>query len=160
MPTSAPRLATPADFDALMALRYRVFCDEQGVPRDIERDDEDAVALHLIASSEGRAVATGRLLRQRIDHACVAPSDQARPGDLARIGRMAVDASVRGQGIGAAVLTLLESEARRVGLDTATLHAQWHARGFYAKAGYIPFGEPFDEAGIRHIEMRKALSRG
>jgi predicted GNAT family N-acyltransferase len=35
------------------------------------------------------------------------------------------------------------------------LHAQKHVQSFYESCGYRPFGEPFMEAGIEHIEMKK-----
>jgi len=37
------------------------------------------------------------------------------------------------------------------------LHAQRSAERFYARLGYLPEGEPFEEAGIAHQEMRKSL---
>lgn len=148
----------PAAFETLMTLRYAVFCDEQGVPREIERDDEDAFALHVrVRDATGRAVATGRVLRQRADGRLVGLNDQASPGDRARIGRMAVRADLRGTGLGARVLGRLEGLAKAAGLEAAVLHAQVRARGFYARAGYEPHGAEFDEAGIVHVEMVKRL---
>jgi predicted GNAT family N-acyltransferase len=38
-----------------------------------------------------------------------------------------------------------------------TLHAQRSAEAFYLRLGYAPHGEPFEEAGIAHIEMRRPL---
>jgi predicted GNAT family N-acyltransferase len=37
------------------------------------------------------------------------------------------------------------------------LHAQSSAVGFYTRAGFTPRGEPFEEAGIPHLEMVRAL---
>ena len=37
------------------------------------------------------------------------------------------------------------------------LHAQVHARRFYERAGFTPFGEVYLEAGIEHIGMRREL---
>jgi predicted GNAT family N-acyltransferase len=33
------------------------------------------------------------------------------------------------------------------------LHAQRSAMGFYVRAGFVPCGEPFEEAGIAHQAM-------
>jgi predicted GNAT family N-acyltransferase len=37
------------------------------------------------------------------------------------------------------------------------LHAQCYVEEFYRRAGYVREGEPFEEAGIAHVVMRKRL---
>jgi len=139
---------TPALREAAMRLRLRVFVDEQGVPEDLERDEHDAAAFHAVALGPGgEVVGTGRLLRQ-----------ENPEGPVARVGRMAVDAAHRRGGVGARVLAALEAEARRRGLPEVELHAQCQVEAFYARAGYARAGEPFVEAGIEHVVMRKRLS--
>jgi GNAT superfamily N-acetyltransferase len=101
--------------------------------------------VHAVAYDGDRAVGTGRFVGD--------------PSGPAKIGRMAVDASVRGKGVGAAVLRLLERAALRRGHPEVRLHAQATAIGFYERAGYLPVGERFFEAGIEHLEMRKPLPR-
>ena len=77
-------VATAADWPEVVALRTRVFVEEQGVPPEVEQDDADAAALHAVArDATGRVVATGRLLER---------------GRRAAIGRMAVEAGARGGG--------------------------------------------------------------
>jgi YbgC/YbaW family acyl-CoA thioester hydrolase len=126
------------------ALRREVFIDEQRVPAEMEWDEHDAVALHGVARNRlGKVVATGRLLSESLG--------------VARIGRMAVHRGLRGGGHGAAVLRLLEDAARARGDKEVTLHAQRSAEAFYKRLGYVPSGEPFEEAGIAHIEMRRDL---
>jgi predicted GNAT family N-acyltransferase len=55
------------------------------------------------------------------------------------------------------VLAVLHREALRLGLREVELHAQLSARGFYERAGYAPLGEEYEEAGIRHVTMRRRL---
>jgi predicted GNAT family N-acyltransferase len=137
-------VARPADWPGIVALRTRVFVDEQGVPPEIEQDAADATAVHGVArDAAGVLVATGRLL--------------LRDDGTAAIGRMATDASARGRGYGAAVLRVLQDEARRRGAREVELHAQVTARAFYERAGYRAVGEEYVEAGIRHVTMRRAL---
>jgi predicted GNAT family N-acyltransferase len=38
------------------------------------------------------------------------------------------------------------------------LHAQRSAEAFYRRQGFVVHGEPFDEVGIAHIEMRRQLA--
>jgi predicted GNAT family N-acyltransferase len=71
----------------------------------------------------------------------------------ARIGRMAVLASVRGAGVGAAVLAALVEGCQRRGADDILLHAQSDAVRFYSQHGFVCRGQPFEEAGIEHQEM-------
>jgi predicted GNAT family N-acyltransferase len=128
----------------VVELRTRVFVGEQGVPPEIEQDAADATAVHVVSRNvAGRVVATGRLL--------------LRDDRTASIGRMAADASVRGRGHGAAVLAELHRQAILRGVTGVELHAQVTARGFYERAGYAAVGEEYEEAGIRHVTMRRRL---
>ncbi len=117
--------------------------DEQGVPADEELDSDDAVAVHAVAVRGGVVVGTGRLV--------LVSAVQAR------VGRMAVSAAVRRQGVGGAVLRFLEAEAGSRGIARIVLHAQTYVRAFYDKHGYVAEGGPFTEAGIEHISMAKTL---
>jgi predicted GNAT family N-acyltransferase len=142
--STAASIAGPADWPEIVALRTRVFVDEQGVPPDIEQDAADATAVHGVArDAAGLLVATGRLL--------------LRDDGTAAIGRMATDASARGRGYGAAVLGVLQDEARRLGARVVELHAQVPARRFYERAGYRAVGPEYVEAGIPHVTMVRRL---
>jgi predicted GNAT family N-acyltransferase len=133
------RLAGAADMADVYALRHEVFVLGQDVPEELERDELDAVSDHAVAILDDVVVGTGRLLPD------------------GTIGRMAVAESVRGLGIGAAVLAVLEERARERGLPAVELHAQVHALGFYDRYGYVPFTDVYLEAGIEHRSMRKVF---
>ncbi len=143
MSLSIKILDSDEEKEAVQLLRTKVFVDEQGVPPDIEIDELDDAAIHAVAYQSDTIVATGRLI---ID-----------TPDEARIGRMAVDVSLRRTGVGSVVLTFLEGEARARGIKQVMLHAQTYVKEFYSKHGYLEHGDTFFEAGILHIEMRKYL---
>ena len=125
-------------------LRTAVFVREQGIAADIEADALDATARHVVVYNRlGMAVATGRLL-------------QEAPG-VGRIGRMAVDRSVRGAQWGRQLLSVLVDAARARGDSAVRLHAQRSAEGFYRRAGFAVVGEPWEEAGITHSAMARSL---
>lgn len=125
-------------------IRTDVFVDEQRIPAELEWDEADHGALHAVAYNRmGRAIATGRLL----------PAENG----TARIGRMAVHQVLRGMRVGEQVLRALVAEAQRRGDRRIELHAQRTARDFYARLGFAPQGEPYEEAGIPHITMASAL---
>jgi predicted GNAT family N-acyltransferase len=149
---------TGAEFEEALALRYAVFCDEQQIPRELEKDAEDGWATHLLArDAAGKVAGTGRVLRQLADECLVGIAAAGRSDDLARIGRMAVRASDRRSGLGRQILEALEACAREAGLQTAALHAQLSAEPFYLRCGYRRFGLEFSEVDIPHVEMRKSL---
>lgn len=125
-------------------VRREVFIEEQRIPKELEWDEHDASAVHAVARNRlGQTIATGRLVSES-------------PG-VGRIGRMAVHRTLRGAGHGEAVLRALEAAAAARGEREVALHAQHSAEGFYVRLGYAPSGEPFEEAGIAHIEMRRKL---
>jgi predicted GNAT family N-acyltransferase len=137
------RAATDDDLGGALALRHAVFCIEQGVPEELERDEHDATALHLVAVADGVVVGTCRLLFV---------------GASARLQRMAVARSHRGRGVGADLLAAAHRQARAAGAAEMELHAQLTARDFYARAGYVAEGEEFEDAGIPHVLMRRPLT--
>ena len=129
--------------EAARGVRTEVFVEEQRIPLELEWDEADDTALHAVAFNRlGMPLATGRLLAWQ-------------PG-IAKIGRMAVTRVLRGTQLGQQVLRALEREARSRGEREVRLHAQRSAEGFYLRLGYEAAGEPFEEAGIPHIEMRRA----
>jgi predicted GNAT family N-acyltransferase len=143
----------PADLEACFAVRKQVFVVEQGVPEDLEYDEYDPVALHVLAVREdGVPLGTGRLLYG-------GPAAAKTGGDpsLGSLGRLAVSQDARGLGIGIALVRAIEDAARARGLTAVDLHAQTHALGFYERLGYEPYGPEYAEAGIPHQGMRRAL---
>jgi predicted GNAT family N-acyltransferase len=120
-------------------IRFTVFVEEQGVPFEIELDEHDPLSVHALAFEGGKPVATGRLLPD------------------GHIGRMAVLKHYRNRGLGGAMLQKLIEAARQRGDREVVLSAQIHAAAFYQSHGFIPHGDEYLEAGIRHQEMRRRL---
>ncbi len=126
------------------AIRQEVFIVEQNIPAEMEWDEADKTSVHAVAYNRfGMPLATGRLL----EHV---------PG-VAKIGRMAARRTMRGGGVGRAVLEALMRAARERGYHEAVLHAQTSAAAFYARSGFVPRGPQFEEVGIPHVEMVKTL---
>ncbi len=125
-------------------VRTQVFVQEQGIDAKDEWDTADADAVHAVVTNRfGHPLGTARLLKKS-------------PG-VAQIGRMAVVRVMRGSGLGGQLLNALVNIAKARGDKEVLLHAQTSAQAFYAREGFVPVGEPFDEVGIAHIEMRKVL---
>lgn len=128
-----------ADRPRLQPVRREVFVTEQRVPEAEEWDDDDEVCVHVLALRNREPVGTGRI------------------SPAGKIGRLAVLSEFRGRGIGDRILLTLIEQARHRGLAEVTLNAQVHAMPFYERHGFKAQGEVFDEAGIPHRRMQKAL---
>jgi predicted GNAT family N-acyltransferase len=128
---------------AALALRSRVFCEEQGVSFEADQDGRDPEATHIVAVDEGDVIGTCRLLFR---------------GEVARLGRLAVEPGRRGDGIGAAILREADRVAVDAGAESIALHAQTYAQSLYEHAGYREYGPTFVEEGIEHVAMEKRLA--
>ena len=120
-----------------------MFSGEQGVSIAADRDGRDHESTHLVAIEDDRVIGTCRLLFR---------------GDVARLGRLAVDPDRRGEGIAAALLALADQITLEQGANAISLHAQTYARQLYLDAGYEERGPEFVEEGIEHVAMGKRLS--
>ena len=127
------------DFELLKFIRETVFVEEQSVPLELEWDEHDQTAYHLLAFDNNTAIATARIL------------------DNGKIGRMAVLPDWRHQGIGTSMLKQLVDKAIQLGLEQVTLSAQVSAIPFYEPLGFVITSEPYEDAGIPHRDMQLRL---
>lgn len=126
------------DRPALRMIRETVFVQEQQVPIELEWDDNDQTAVHILATDkEGAPIGTGRLL---VD---------------GQIGRMAVLNAYRGKGVGGAILEQLLAQGDTCHLTHLFLNAQTAAVQFYKRYGFHEVGTEFIEAGIPHKRMER-----
>ena len=109
----------------------------------LEFDGLDDDAEHLLAVRDDTPLGT---LRMR--------SVGDRTG---KIERVAVVRAARGQAIGAALVQAALNRLEERGFRCAKLHAQTYALGFYTKLGFTAHGDVFDEDGIPHRAMQRAL---
>lgn len=132
------RIFSQPDLIQALAIRIRVFVQEQRVPAQIELDRDDQRAAHLLATIGGKAVGTARVVMKHGD---------------AKIGRMAVLKSYRRKGIGAALLKRAIALTKRSRTRRVYLNAQLSVIGFYQRTGFRAIGRVFTEAGIPHRKM-------
>ncbi|TXI12755.1 MAG: GNAT family N-acetyltransferase [Polynucleobacter sp.] len=125
--------------ELIKPVRSQVFVIEQSIPESDEWDDDDARAIHALATLDDQVVGTGRLIIH---------------GSQAKMGRMAVLEEKRSQGLGRAILQALIQAGVDIGINNFILHAQVHAMPLYASEGFTSVGEPFDEVGIPHQMMQ------
>jgi predicted GNAT family N-acyltransferase len=135
-------VSTPDDMEKVFKLRVEVFVEEQKVPVELEMDEWDKTAIHVLASHNDEVVGCGRI--------------QIFP-DHAHIGRVAVKKSLRHQGIGKKIMEELIKICVAKGARRIILHSQLHALPFYQSLGFVPYGNIFLDAGIQHREMKLCL---
>jgi predicted GNAT family N-acyltransferase len=141
---------TDAELNACIDLRRSVFVEEQDVPEDRELDGLDGEATHLLAW-DGYPVGTARIRDYGTD-------DDGRR--VAKVERVAVEASRRGEGVGRDLMAHAEAVAADEGYDRVRLDAQVPVVAFYERLGYVVTSEEFEDAGIPHRTMEKALVGG
>lgn len=124
---------------ALSQVRTKVFIEEQQVPEELEWDEYDQQAMHVLVMDEGSPIACGRIKAD------------------GHIGRMAVLPTYRHQGIGTRVLNQLLEIARQQNLEAVYLHAQVTAIPFYERLGFHCCSDIFMDAGIPHRSMKRGL---
>jgi predicted GNAT family N-acyltransferase len=123
----------------LLAIRHRVFVEEQGVPIELEEDNHDATAIHFLGMDENKPIACARLLAD------------------GHFGRVAVLSGYRNNGIGRELLKAISEMALKTGIKSINAEMQCNAAGFYLRNGFTSTPGFLMDAGIPHIHMYKNL---
>lgn len=119
-------------------LRAIVFNSEQGSSYP-DPDEQDRTAHHLFCRDGRRLIAYARYFK--VD------------GHVS-FGRVVILKDYRGSGLSKSLMTHLLAGIQKAfpGLEII-IHAQYYIQGYYAKYGFTPTGNPFIEAGRKHITM-------
>jgi ElaA protein len=122
----------------LWQLRESVFVVEQECPYpELDGRDLEPGTRHVWAASDGGPIGYLRILDD---------------GDHARIGRVLVVRSHRGQGLSG---DLMRTALDVIGGRPSVLDAQSPLAGWYATFGYEQTGPEFLDDGIPHVPMRR-----
>ena len=134
---------TSKEYQDALYVRKSVFVKEQQIPLEIEVDQNEANAVHLVLyNDQEEPIAAGRY--RVVD-------------GLAKAERICVLASERGTGAGAQIMEALEKHAAEQGLKHVKLSAQAQAVPFYERIGYHAISEEYLEQNIPHKMMKKEL---
>lgn len=128
----------------LWQLRESVFVVEQQCPYpELDGRDLEADTRHLWVDDDGVPVAYLRLLREP---------------DGARIGRVLVAQSHRGEGLAGLLMdAAMEVALAVVGDGVVRLDAQSYLVDWYARRGFDASGPEFLDDGIPHVPMHRQL---
>jgi len=133
------RVTNQSMMDETYKVRFDVFVHEQHVPKELELDEYDDQAIHVIALNEqDEVVGCGRLILN---------------ASSAKIGRVAVRKEYRKLHFGKAICEELIRIAQSENIQKITLGAQLSAVEFYKKLGFTEYGTVYMDANIKHIHM-------
>ncbi len=127
----------------LLKVRVDVFVVEQECAYQ-EIDGMDPVCWHVLGkNAEGRVLATSR----------IAPAGSIYPE--VSIGRIAVDKSQRGKGLGKVVTQkAMDFCITELTVPTIKIAAQLYLKKFYSDFGFVKISDVYLWDGIEHIDMR------
>lgn len=132
-------------FEDAKKIRTAVFIEEQGYSADMEFDEADGTATHVVLYEDREPVATGRMIDLG--------------GGAFKPGRIAVLKEMRGKHLGEKIVTALMDAGIKKGAKEFHISAQTQARGFYEKLGYTCVDESnvYPDGHIPHIDMIKKV---
>ena len=128
------------DLIKVFIVRGIVFIEEQGVPYNIEHDEHDFSATHILGEMDGEPFAAGRI---------------RAVGEYAKLERVAIRKAYRGRNLGHKLTEFMISVAKEQGFKRFKVHAQSYLTNFYQKHGFEIVGDMFKEAGIDHCLMTR-----
>ncbi len=131
------------EYDASLRLREDVLRKPLGIKLRLQDQRGEQSQLHFGAFEDGKLVGVVIFVPEEKPHG--------------KLRQMAISPSMQGKGVGAKLLDCVHAFAKAAGHSELTLNARETARAFYAKNGYAPFGEPFNEVGIPHVAMKIRL---
>lgn len=137
------RITEPAQMQVALHIREAVFVQEQHVPAEEEYDAFEDTSRHFLAMAGGEPAGTARW---RLTERGV------------KLERFAVLKGYRGAGVGSALVKAVLDDIHAA-KDTKGrllyMHAQRSAMPLYAKFGFQPVGEMFEECAIPHYKMQR-----
>ncbi|MDX7999210.1 GNAT family N-acetyltransferase [Xenorhabdus sp. Reich] len=120
-------------------IRKQVFADEQGFSAEMDIDEYDDIALHVVVFDGEKPIGVLRVI--------------VKDSNIIKVGRVAVLKDYRGRGVGRKVMEYIEDYGRKNNITTIELSSQCHAQSFYESLGYQAQGEIYLEEGAEHIFM-------
>lgn len=133
---------SPAYHETL-ALRYQVLRKPLGLSFSQADLAQEAAEIHLGAFDDQTLIAC--LVLRPLENGKI------------KMRQVAVAESLRRTGVGRKLVTASEALARSKSFKLMVLNARDTAVPFYLSMGYQTIGEPFEEVGIPHMKMLKAL---
>lgn len=132
------------DFEKYYELRWRILRKPWGQPKGSEVNNRDGDAFHILAEKDNKVIGVG----------CIHEIEDG----VGQIRFMGVDDDYQKQGIGQAIVKLLEENAKNKNWNIVRLRARESAVNFYQNLDYKIIGDGELLFGvIKHKIMEKEL---
>lgn len=125
----------------ILKLRFEVFVIEQNC-LDIDPDGKDKVSMHLMLEDDGKIIGCARILPPKVSY------------DEPSIGRIALDKSYRGTGLGREIVQkCIDFIHNIMKIREIRISGQAYLLDFYKSFGFVVTKGPYFEDKIPHYQM-------
>lgn len=132
---------TNEELYAVLKLRFEVFVIEQNC-LDIDPDGKDKVSMHLMLEDDGKIIGCARILPPKVSY------------DEPSIGRIALDKSYRGKGLGREIVQkCIDFIHNIMKIREIRISGQAYLLDFYKSFGFVVTKGPYFEDKIPHYQM-------
>lgn len=132
---------TNEELYAVLKLRFEVFVIEQNC-LDIDPDGKDKVSMHLMLEDDGKIIGCARILPPKVSY------------DEPSIGRIALDKSYRGTGLGREIVQkCIDFIHNIMKIREIRISGQAYLLDFYKSFGFVVAKGPYLEDKIPHYQM-------
>lgn len=127
------------DINICYKLREIVFIQEQNVPADRDKDEDDKIAIHFLLFEKGIPIGTGRVIEK---------------GYTAKVERLCILKEYRKKGAGQFLMKEILNYCKKQNFQKIVLGAQEHALNFYKKLDFEICSGKYMDANIPHFKMQ------
>ena len=132
---------TNEELYAVLKLRFEVFVIEQNC-LDIDPDGKDKVSMHLMLEDDGKIIGCARILPPKVSY------------DEPSIGRIALDKTYRGKGLGREIVQkCIDFIHNIMKIREIRISGQAYLLDFYKSFGFVVTKGPYFEDKIPHYQM-------
>ncbi len=126
------------DLLTVREIRIQIFNKELGLPNSDIFDNDDMKVDQFLVICDGITMGSFRL---------------RDVGNSFKIERMGILSKYRSKGYGKLALDEIKLYSKKVNKSKIILDSIYHVRNFYAKSGFIEFGDVHCKVGIPHVKM-------
>ena len=126
------------DFTKVQGIRIKIFNEELGLSNSDIFDEDDKVLDQFLIICDGNTIGTFRL--RDVDNSF-------------KIERMGILPKYRSKGFGKSSLDEIKSYSKKTNKSKIILDSIYGVRNFYAKSGFVEFGDVYCKVGIPHVNM-------